>query len=239
MGNKYSFGNDLRDAISIGKSNLTPFRKHFERIFLKKTGINTLFSDLDFNLHATTKTPILFLYTSLQSNRQKLIDIGCHEHCNVFYPNEPFHQIICDCLNEAGEEFGLAPIHLPPPPQTSVHISDYHSDAQSIYFDVHMLEIDKTAHEAFRDFQFILRFRMDNIKHYYLIFETEEELLRAQRENAVKNIIQFVDAYCKEHDPLHIFDGFEIHPEVTTKPTLHAEGHTMGIMRNNTQFNNF
>ena len=68
-------------------------------------------------------------------------------------------------------------------------------------------------------------------------YNNDEILKKAQEATIVEPVIQFVDAYCKEHAPLHIFDGFEIRPEVTSKTALQSEGRTMGIMRNNTQFN--
>ena len=60
-------------------------------------------------------------------------------------------------------------------------------------------------------------------KPYYLIFNNLAEQHKYTADKTVEKMIDFVNKYCKENDPLNIFYGKYILPIITNKEELKKE----------------
>lgn len=173
----------------------------------------------------------LFLY--VDTKHLSLDKIRKVERCD-YYPTESYAAEITLCLCEIFSEFNVP--FKDNCPNITVIISDYDVYSVSIYFDVNILKIDEALRKTFSNVNIMVRFTPFSERPYYLIFNNLTEQHKYTADKTVEKMIDFVNKYCKENDPLNIFYGKYILPIITNKEELKKDGQVMGIMRNNPQF---
>ncbi len=229
MNQEHSCGPLLRDTILTGKDTPTPLRLKFEELLYQRTGIRARHSHY------------VGFHLSIEADRDSFTDLQSHPDCEEshgnLYPRENLRQTIFDCLNSAAVACDLAPIDFHE--NSSIVMSDYLATARNIYFSLRIVDIDRDTRIRFPNGGFMLRWRHASDLFYYIIYDDEAVKAEADKTNLTAEIINYVNIHIHANDPLHLFDDELMYPVVTSKPELKEQGEVMGIMRNNTGFENW
>jgi len=163
-----------------------------------------------------------------------------HSSESVLQISDEVCRIVWDALSAAMETHGQPPLIWyretdKIPFRLDVSIYDFVKRSRFGYFTDHAPMVEERLREKYPDVAFSFRIQGDAV-YYYLIFHTEEDLVRAKELYGIDAIHQAVWEMCKENDRYHVFDEPIPMPAVTTKQRLVDSGEAMGIMHNNPKF---
>jgi len=140
-------------------------------------------------------------------------------------------------LSEAIEELSLPKIDCgngSEPFKLSISIYDFENRMRFAYFMDNAMYLDRSVKKKYSDLSLGLRVK-DDIIYYYLIFETLDDLKKAEQIYTIEEINNYVWDLCKEDDPYGVFEKKIPLPIVATRQQIINNGLAMGIMRNNLQ----
>lgn len=121
------------------------------------------------------------------------------------------------------------------PYKLKVSLFDFVKRSRFGYFMDNAKLLDDDLKRKFDGISLSLRVN-DDIRYYYLIFGTEEDMKKADELFGIENINNYIWERCKKEDTYNVFEKPLPSPIVTTKQKIIDSGKAMGIMRNNLQF---
>ena len=231
----HAFGTPLRDAVLQGTYTQTALGQLFLEKVYQNTGIKVLYANSASDMPQLSGSYI-FIYTDVKQ-LPVYSESQLHATQGGYEAQGDLKTSILACFQQATETLDLPPVASE---ITAIYIHNFATTAGSIYWSANIKSIDTMAKEAFPHLDFTLRFRLchdcHDPQHYYLIWANEKAEEQAERNGDTTRIIDLVENFCKNHDPLGIFATQAIRPQVTNKNSLKKQGLVMGIMRNNPDF---
>jgi len=227
----------------------------FKPIFDPKKQIRITALGKLFNLKIEQYTGYNVILSNCSYNGNLRIDIAVNKHLigdhgMIFYHENScidMKNLICKNVlrawNESIIEYGLPKISynyevkgILKQCNFNLMIIDFIHRVRVNCFSLYINTIEKLTQIMFDKISFIIRIKDDDHELYYLIFDNETELQKAEQLYGISNMIDYVHEICKQNDIYHAFDDYCPKPEVATKDILLKQGRVMGIMRNNPQF---
>lgn len=221
--NRYDFGTSLRDVVMYGIDEKKEIRILFEEQLYIKTGIKAL--------HSSFMPPH---YIMISVDTEKSSEIFAENDVafinGSYYPKGKLFSVMANCFNIAADGCGLpniefSEIELP------INISDYKKTFRNIYFDLNYKNLNCLLKREFPNVNFIMVPSRDSFG-YYIIFDNDLDMHRAERDALTDRIIDFVDSHCKNDQTLLAFKITEkIYPKITTKEALSKSNKLFAVLR--------
>ena len=230
----YYLGANLQLSIIQKKQNKSRLCEQFEQNLRDRLGIDAWHSE------SNAKFQSIFLCINLAKHEKILLENGCHKNENGYIADGRILLDILQCLERAIQQCELPPIDFEKATPT-VYLQDY-AIRKSSYIYSYIFEIQRSAfYEFYPNSDFMICFQSGNLKEpYYLIFDSQEALKRADQSQQKDAIIAFVDTYCKAHAPFSIFEKDKLLlPTVTTKEELKRRGLWESVIYNPSIFSRY
>lgn len=217
----------------------TPLGTTFNEALRQQIGLDVVASHFDARDN--------FLFLDLKMRVENSGDYGTLESYvenDVTQIKNDFCQRIWGIFSQCVEQIGLPALKgyeaagIWHPYRLRIETYDFEKRSRVGYFMNELPALQAKMREKFPRVLFTVRYGIDDQRLYYLIFDDEGQRTLAEELYGIDAMIDYVHEICKSDDPYKVFENFRPDPIVTDKETLRKQGEVMGIMRNNTQFNN-
>ena len=150
-------------------------------------------------------------------------------------------EIFCRCVEQIGLPAlkGYEADGVWHPYRLRIETYDFEKRSRVGYFMNELPALQANMRERFPRASFTVRYGIDDIRLYYLIFDDKAQRKLAEELYGIDAMIDHALEICKSDDPYKVFEKFRPDPIITDKETLRQQGEVMGVMRNNTQFKTF